>query len=85
MGWPAADDHHHTAAPFDLGQAVVNPTTAIVLLATVDAAVKVQRPLSEGPAEYKTSTKTALDSTRILRLKAQEMAAQPHPGFSHRT
>jgi hypothetical protein len=51
MGWPPADDHHHTAAPFDLGQAVVNPTTAIVLLATVDAAVKVQRPLSEGPAE----------------------------------
>jgi hypothetical protein len=39
MGWPPADDHHHTAAPFDLGQAVVNPTTAIVLLAAVHPAI----------------------------------------------
>jgi hypothetical protein len=40
MGRPPADDHHHTAAPFGLGQAVVNHTTAIVVLATVDAAAK---------------------------------------------
>jgi hypothetical protein len=37
---PKGVNHPDAAAPFDLGQAVVNPTTAIVLLPTVDAAAK---------------------------------------------